>query len=166
MIDPRSESFQKQALGYTRAFFLFLDRSYGFAFPLEVRREIVKDAYRDTANHVNKHRIFQRNLDGFKVTSFLAYYTAKYVLQTNSHGGMHDPAREACTAGVMRLSQLLKVETSNRLPLAPREEAYLISMLYAELTENCEVGIGPNGLSSIFTFVSKDRYDAEFLKKL
>lgn len=157
MIDHRSESFKKQALGYTRAFFILLERAFGFKFEEEKKREIVQFAYRDTANHVNKHRIFQRTIDGLKLTSFLAYHTAHKVVKTTSHGAVHDPAREASKAGIDRLNALLKLETSSEIDLSNGDKTYLVSMLYAEVTDNCDVGIGANGLSTTFTFLQRIR---------
>jgi hypothetical protein len=155
--DWRNQQFEKQALGYTRAFFVYLHRAYGFIFSDADQQAIALNACRDTANHINKHRIFQRTLDGLKLTSFLAYHAACHVVKTSSHGGGHDPALEACRAGVERLSGLLKLETSNQIVLSSSDCGYLMSMLYAELTDNCEAGIGANGLSTVFTFLYRIR---------
>jgi len=161
--DERSDHFKKQALGYTRAFFIFLDRAYGFEFDPLAQRKIVQGAYRETANHINKHRIFQRTFDGLKLTSFLAYHAAVHVVTTTSHGASHDPAREASKAGIERLSQLLKLETSSEIILENNDKGYLSSMLYAELTDNCEAGIGANGLSTVFSFLARIRPDSKKL---
>ena len=88
------------------------------------------------------------------------------MIKTTSHGGGHDPAREACRAGIDRLCDLLKLETSSDIDLQEGYRGYLMSMLYAELTDNCDVGIGANGLSTVFTFMLRIRPDPDRLSKI
>ena len=162
----RGDKFLKQARGYAETFFVYFDRKYGFKFSCDEERTIVKDAFRDTANHIHKHRIFQRTLDGLKLTSFLAFHAALLVARKRSHGGSHDPVREACQAGIERLSALLKLETSSEISLSTTDRGYLMSMFYAELTDSCDAGIGANGLSTVFTFLNRIRPDPNRLDNL
>jgi hypothetical protein len=162
----REESFKNQALAYARVFFLVLDRSYGIKFSDEEKFKIINEAFRDAANHINRHVIFQKTLDGLKLTSFLAYFAASHVLETTSHGGHIDPAKTACQAGVERLSALLKLGTSSNIVLSESEKGYLMSMFYDELNGCKSSGIGANGLSTVFSFLMKVKPDPDRLANI
>ncbi len=166
MSNEREESFKKQALAYARACFLLLERSYEIRFSEEEKFKIISEAFRDAANHINRHKIFQKTFDGLKLTSFLAYFAASHVLETTSHGGHIDPAKIACQAGIERLSALLKLETSSSIVLSNSEKGYLTSMFYDELNNCKSSGIGPNGLSTVFSFLMKIKPDPDRLTNI
>jgi hypothetical protein len=166
MSQNREESFKNQALAYARVFFLVSERSYGITFSQNEKHLIVNSAFRDAANHINRHKIFQKTLDGLKLTSFLAFFAAQHVLETRSHGGHIDPAKTACQAGISRLTALLKLETSSKILLSDSEQGYLMSMFYDELNDCKASGIGPNGLSTVFSFLLKIQPDPEWLGNL
>jgi len=168
-IEKRNAIFKLEALGFTRSFFVFLKKTYGIEFSDAELYEVTKSGCRDAANHINRHRIYQRTFDGLKLTSFLIYRAALCIRQTRSHGAPHiDPVREVCRAGIERLARILELETSKEIILEDRDKGYLASMLYDEVIsrERCTSGIGPNGLSSTFTFLQRIRPDPDRLAKI
>ncbi len=151
----RNNSFREQARGLTRAFFLYLHESCGISLDEDTQINLINTSFVHLGNHIRLHRIYQNNIDGFKVCGFLSYYTAKHIASTTTHGATQDPVKECCRSGVEFLNKLLKLQSSSRYDLNHDDKAYLTSMLYAEAVNNCEIGIGANGLASIFSFVLK-----------
>lgn len=168
-VEERNDIFKAEALGFTRSFFVFFKRTYGIEFSDSERYDVTKSSCRDAANHINRHRIYQRTFDGLKLTSFLTYRAALCIRKTRSHGAPHiDPVKEVCRAGIERLARILELETSKEIVLEDRDKGYLASMLYDEVisSERCTSGIGPNGLSSTFTFLQRIRPDPNRLDRI
>ena len=162
----RNQNFRNQAFAYARAFFLELERKQGVSLSYEEKAEIVAKAYWDTANHITRHKIRQQTIDGIKIVSFITCYTAEHVFKKNSHGATYDPTKLVCRAGVNRLSQLLKIETSSKMIIPESYQMYLVSMLYDEQIGCASSGIGANGLCSIFTCLHKITPDEDFLENI
>ena len=91
----------------------------------------------------------------FKTIAFLSYHTAKHMFASKVHGPAHDPIRDVCRCGIDFLCDLLKKESSQKYIISQENWKYLNSMFYAESVGDCEVGLGPNGLASIFGFIMR-----------
>ena len=168
MSSANEEELRNQACGYSRVFFVYLEKSYGLEFNDDEKKSIVTEAYDRLANHVIRHRILQRTMDGLKLTSFLAFSTAALVRRKTITFDLpiQPPALTACHASIEKIASLLKLATSSRIVLQTNEKAYLSNMLFDEVMDNSSTGIGPNGLGATFYFMSKINLERDHLQKI
>ena len=154
-MDSRSKKLLNQACQLWRAFFVHLDKNYGIVLSEKIKIQIYEDALVNIGNHIVKHRVHQDNMDSFKLLAFFGYYTTKHLFNTTTHGAVQDPIKDCCKGIVHIMNNFLSDESSKRYVIDNSNQRYIIDMLYAEAVNDTSIGIGPNGLLSLFTFILK-----------
>jgi hypothetical protein len=120
----------------------------GYTLSIQDEDEVVIKALTQHGGHLSIIGIQQDHLDPFKLVCWLGK-----ALISHLEAGDGDSQREVIIDGLIEtLDELLFLETDENALVAAEDKELLKRMLVAEMTNQCDHGIGFNGLYIAFHF--------------
>ena len=152
-------------LGLARSYFAILHKE-GFKLTVAEQKTLVQLALTQLESHIKMHLVYPERIDQFKFMSYLIYKVMEGANSGRFFVEPRNPVTLISKVSVMRLKELLYIDTSTATKLDQEHCTYICNMLSQEVAGQPEIGLGANGLATTFSMVAKYGHRVPDMQKI